>query len=126
MHDNNVWEKYLCILGKKNPLAPSRFCAKHHNMIWRITENHVCSACMESNTRAWSLAGTLTSTHELSDCDWVCDQCIDNGSVISDDCDKLSTVGAVYLPQLYDEYTQTHGVQKIQAASVQKACYSVG
>ena len=126
VQDSDVWEKYFVFSGEKrmlSPLAPSHSCAKHHNMIRRITESRVCSVCMESNTRAWSLAGTLTSTHELSDCDWVCDQCIANGSVpelevrcehVQGVIDKLSTVGAVYLPQLYDEYTQTLSPDTVQ------------
>ena len=81
---------------------------------------------MESNACAWALAGTLTSKHELSDRDWVCDQCIHNGlrelevrsEQIQGVIDKLATVGAVYLPQLYDGpgiSVHVHVQQKLNA-----------
>ena len=120
VQDNDVWEKYFVFSGEKrmlSPLAPSYSCSKHRNMIWRITESRECCVCMESNACAWTLAGTLMSKHELSDSDWVCDQCIHNGlqrelevrsEHIQGVIDKLATVGAVYLPQLY-EYTTSIG-----------------
>ena len=73
---------------------------------------------------AWTLAGTLTSKHELSDSDWVCDQCIHNGlrelevrsEHIQGVIDKLDTVGAVYLyTRAISPCISVHVQQKLNA-----------